>query len=204
MKGFGWLVSLPAIVLVAGCASTSEGEWIDLLKQLIDEGRYEELALGLQDLYAESPEAGDEVVSYGLDHVRMPPDGNRGDLQNSRALLDALDVPAGGHQTTVLYGKGLAAWKSGDDRLALEMFREVSTRVDVKDEHKAICLLGLCRLDSEGGEVNQDHWQEFVNLQGEIGSALTEEDLERIRQVVSTGSSPSDDMSLEALFGDNL
>ncbi len=204
MKGLGWLVSIPLVVMTAGCASTNIQEWVDLLKQFINQGRYEELALGLQDLYVEDAEAGDEVVSYGLDHVILPPDGNMGDLENSRALLDALDVPGGEHQTVVLYGKALTAAKSKNYNLAVKLFREVSDRVDVKDEHKAVCLLGMCRLDRtpESGEVNEDHWQAFVTLQDEVGQALSAEDLTEIRTLVEGNGDPASDFSIEALFPD--
>lgn len=201
MKANGWFSGALILALVVGCTSTGIRDKVAELKSLIDQGRYEELALGLQDLYGQDAAAGDGVVSYGLDRVIMPPDGHAGDLENALVLLDALDVQGGAHQTTVLYGRALAALKAGNDGAAASLFEDVVARVDAKDEHKAVSHLCLAYLRGQGGQPDPNHWQAFLNLEGSIGSAIDAEQLASLRgQASGTATATEADVTLEALF----
>lgn len=165
---------LLAGVLLASCASNGDQRVTDLC-QALDAGDYERVQGELPSLNAESPEHAARVVDHGLDLVEMPPDVPASDLPRMRRLLAALDIP-GVHQTRVGFGRGLAAFKAGDDAAARIHFETLVYTSDALPSDRAAAYVALAVLDPDpDGAPNRAYVAHYRRLAGQGGASLSPE-----------------------------
>jgi hypothetical protein len=174
MRSSSRLSLLLAGALLAGCASNGDERVADLC-QALDAGDYERVQGELPSLNAESPDHAARVVDHGLDLVEMPPDAPASELPRMRRLLAALDV-SGVHQTRVGYGRGLAAFKAGDDAAARIHFETLVYTSDALPSERAAAYVALAVLDPDpDGAPNRAHVAHYRRLAAEGASSISPE-----------------------------
>lgn len=188
------LIFVCAPLAMMSCSSTPDAmdPRVEALCRAIDEEDYARVQGELPTLAAEDVSHGTAVVEYGLSKVEMPPDAPASTLPQTRRLLTALDVP-GPLQSRVGFGRGLAAFKDGDDASARVHFETFVHTSDGSAEDRAAAYFALAVLDPDpDGMPNRAHWTRYRRLEADGAIGVQPELVSKLEDVLGT----SDDSAL--------